>query len=79
MECLTDWCYGKPIARGLCKTCYYRLLRQVQRGKTRWCDLIQLGLCKKAKRHKGLTTAIRRRNALNFIKYKDSMKGQLTP
>ena len=68
MECLTDWCYGKPIARGLCKTCYYRMLRQVQRGTATWGVLISMGCCKKAKRCKGLTTAVRRKNALNAIK-----------
>ncbi len=66
-ECLTDWCYNKPIARGLCKTCYYRLLRRVQKGRIKWCELIERGYCKKAKRYKGLTTAVRRKNALNAI------------
>ncbi len=71
MECLTDWCYGKPIARGLCKTCYYRLLRQVQRGTTKWGDLIAGGKCKKAKRSSVLTTAVRRKNALDALALKE--------
>ncbi len=69
MECLTKGCHGEVIARGLCKTCYYRLLRRVQRGSDCWGGLIAFGLCKKAKRPKGLTTAVRRKNALNAINH----------
>jgi len=78
-ECLTPDCHCKPISRGLCKTCYYRLLRRVQRGNSKWNDLIACGYCKKARRYKGLTTAVRRKNALNSMEYRDSIKGQITP
>ncbi len=67
MECLTPDCYCKPIARGLCKTCYYRLLRRVQRGRIKWCELTERGYCKKAKRHKGLTTTVRRKNMQEYL------------
>ena len=71
MECLTESCHGKPITRGLCKTCYYRLLRQVQRGNITWGILIAKGCCKKAKRSSVLTTAARRKNALNALALKE--------
>ena len=77
MECLTDWCYGKPIARGLCKTCYYRLLRRVQRGTTTWGNLIAKGKCKKATRYEGLTTAVRRKNAQSYLDYKNSLDDKI--
>ena len=67
MECLPEDCHGETIARGLCRKCYYRLLRQVQRGATTWGVLIAFGLCKKVKRSSVLTTAVRRKNALNAI------------
>ncbi len=79
MECLTNWCYCKPIARGLCKTCYYRLLRQVQRGTAKWGDLIASGNCKPARRYKGLTSAVRRENTLKTILRKKSLADYATP
>ncbi len=74
MECLTYGCDGEIIARGVCKTCYYRLLRSVQRGNSKWNDLIACGYCKKARRYKGLTSAVRRENAFASIKHRASSK-----
>lgn len=47
--CLTPECESKQIfCRGLCKKCYTRLLRRVQRGTVTWRELISQGLAKKA-------------------------------
>lgn len=78
-ECLTEGCSRKPIARGLCKTCYYCFLQQVLRGTTTWGELIAKKKCKPAKRYHGLTTTVRRKNALAAIDYRDSLKDQVTP
>ena len=63
MTCKTTDCVGKPIARGLCYTCYNRLRRRVQRGTAKWGDIVNAGECKPARRYDKLTTAVRRRNS----------------
>ena len=67
MTCMTDLCGNNTIARGLCNTCYYRFAQRVRRGTSKWGDLIAKGYCKKVKRSSVLTTAVRRKNALNAI------------
>lgn len=97
MICLTEGCEGKPIARGLCKTCYHRIQKRVKRAQqkeqsqfqqlkkygqydnqdstdgledklqpndSKWGDFIASGECKPARRYRGLTAAVRRKNAI---------------
>ena len=64
MLCMTEGCDGKPICRKLCQRCYYRLLRRVQRDTATWGGLVNAGECSPAKRYHGMTTAVRRRNAI---------------
>lgn len=71
MQCMTEGCNGKPICRKLCSRCYYRLLRRVQRGTAMWGDLVNAGECSPAKRYHGMTTAVRRQNALEGRTYQE--------
>ena len=49
MKCLTPECACETIlCRGLCKPCYYRLLRRVQRGHTTWGALAMEGRAARA-------------------------------
>ncbi len=78
-ECLTPDCHCKPIARGVCHRCYYRLFQRVRRGNATWGGLIELGLCKKATRYEGLTTAVRRKNMQEYLDYKNSLPDKIAP
>ena len=50
MKCITPKCHSTKIrARGLCKRCYDRLTKQVQRKTTTWDELVAKGLANNAK------------------------------
>ena len=78
MGCLTTDCTGVPVARGVCKTCYARLCKQVRRGTANWGDLITTGKCKRGRKYRGLTFASRQQVALATYEHRRSIERALT-
>jgi len=71
MICMTKGCHRKTAARGLCKTCYHRLEKRVQRGTATWDELIASGQCTGAKSYRGLTTEIRSQTAYRALEFRE--------
>ena len=70
MTCMTEGCLSEVSARGVCRTCYYRLQKRVKRGKASWGELIKGGKCKIARRYPGLTSTTRRQVAIEAHEFK---------
>ena len=50
--CLTETCIHPTRCRGLCNVCYSAACGVVSRGESSWNELMELGLCKEAKRRR---------------------------